>query len=367
MEFLWPSAFGLLLIIPVIAFVYWRAQRERRQIAARYANLSLMRDVVSHAPGKRRHISAVLFLLALTVMIVALARPVTIVNVASFERTVILAIDISGSMRAEDLKPNRIEAAKAAARSFVEKQETGTRVGIVSFSGGAALVQPPTADKEAVIAAINRLTTQRATAIGSGILASLDAIAEALNQDLPSAQAQVTPSSARPSTSRQPAPTPMPKGSYIPAIIVLLTDGQNTTGPLPLDAAQIAVQRGIRVYTIGIGTAQGTTLPPPPGGFGGGGGGAPPGGGGFGGGGGGGGGFRVQLDESTLRQIAKLTDAKYYYAANSEDLRSVYEALDKQLVVKPQQTEITAYFTAFAVAFALIGCLLSLVWFRRLP
>jgi Ca-activated chloride channel family protein len=365
MEFLWPSSFGLLLIIPIIAFVYWRAQRERQQIAARYAHLSLMRDMIPRAPGKRRHIAAILFLLALTIMIVALARPVTIVNVASFERTVILAIDISGSMRAEDIKPNRLEAARAAARTFVEKQEAETRVGVVSFSGGAALVQPPTSDKQSVIAAINRLTPQRATAIGSGILVSLDALAEALNQDVPSAQTQVTPSGvSRTTPSRQPEPTPMPKGAYSPAIIVLLTDGQNTTGPTPLDAARVAVNRGVRVYTIGIGTTQGTTLPP--GGFGGGAGGPGGPGGGFGGGGGGGG-FRVQLDESTLKQVAKMTDAKYYYAANADELRSVYEALDKQLVVKPQQTEITAYFTAFAVAFALIGCSLSLIWFRRLP
>ena len=392
MEFLWPSSFFLLLAIPLLIWVYVRAQRRRLQLTARYAELSLMKDVLKRAPGRRRHLPALLFLLGFIVMVTALARPTTTMIVASFERTVILTIDVSGSMRAEDLKPNRIEAAKAAARAFVEKQEAATRIGVVSFSAGAALVQAPTTDKTLVYAAINRLRTERATAIGSGILTSLDAIAEATNQDLPLAHTQVTPSAAAnaprttrpaatPSTIAANALTPTPQKNHAPAIIVLLTDGQNTTGPLPLDAAQIAVNRTIRVYTIGIGTPQGATLGPNNFGGGGGpgagspGGGQPPPGGGFGtggngnafGGGGNFGGFRAILDETTLKKIAEMTDAKYYYAANETDLRAIYESLDKQLVLKPQQIEVTGYVTAVAVGFALLSGILSLLWFGRLP
>ncbi|MBI3734789.1 MAG: VWA domain-containing protein, partial [Chloroflexi bacterium] len=272
---------------------------------------------------------------------------------------VILAIDVSGSMRAEDMKPNRIEAAKSAARAFVERQEPSTRVGVVSFSGGAFMVQAPTSDHIALLDAINRLNTQRATAIGSGLLTSLDAIAEATGADLPPAQLAIV---TRPSSApAQPTPTSVPQGTYSPAIIILLTDGQNTTGPLPLDAAKVAAGRGVRVFTIGIGTLQGATLSPPGGGDGGFGG-AP--GGGFGGGGGGfgGGGFRTQLDEATLKQVAKLTDAKYYHASTTEDLHEIYEALDTQLVFKPQNIEVTAFFTAAAAAFLLVGGALSLLW-----
>src|SRR5205814_10023746 len=179
------------------------------------------------------------------------------------------------------------------------------------------------------------------------ILASLDAIAEATGQDLPSVRETPIAQSPARGRSAAPTPTPLPKGMYVPAVVVLLSDGQNTTGPAPLDAADIAVSRGVRIYTIGVGTPQGAVI-------------NPQGGGGFGG-------FRAELDEVTLRKIAKMTDAKYFYAATEKDLHEIYEALDKQLVLKPQQIEVTALVMSGGVALLLLGGILSLLWFNRLP
>lgn len=349
MQFLWPSALPLLVIIPILVALYVLAQRRRKKYALRYSSVSLVRDALGRGPGIRRHIPPFFFLVGLTVLLVALARPYTTVSLLTNEATVILTMDVSGSMRAEDLKPSRLEAAKAAARGFVEKQAANTRIGVVSFAGGAALVQTPTTDKEVVIAAINRLTTARSTAIGSGILTSLDAIAEALGQDVPTARETPLAQGARVPTPTGPTPTPLPKGAYVPAIVVLLSDGQNTTGPNPIDAAQQAVNRGVRVYTIGVGTPQGAVLNP---------GGGGPGGFGF---------FRAELDEVTLRKIAKMTDAKYYYAANEKDLHEIYESLDTTFILKPQQIEVTAMVMAAGAGLIFLGGVLSLLWFNRLP
>ena len=346
MQFLFPEILPLLLLIPLLLLAYIWSVRRRNRYALRYASLSLVREALGRGPQVRRHIPPALFLLGLAVLIVAFARPYTVVDLPSMEATVVLTMDVSGSMRAQDLKPSRIEAAKSAAHDFVLDQAPTTRIGVVSFSGSAALVQAPTTKHEDVLAAIDHLTTQRATAIGAGILASLDAIAEATGQDLPSVrETPIAQSSAR-GRSTAPTPTPMPKGSYVPAVIVLLSDGQNTTGPLPLDAAAIAASRGVRIFTIGVGTPQGASINP--------------GGGGFGG-------FRAELDEVTLRKIAKQTDGKYFYAATEKDLHEVYQALEKQFVLKPQQVEVTAMTMFGGIVALLLGGVLSLLWFNRLP
>jgi Ca-activated chloride channel family protein len=212
-------------------------------------------------------------------------------------------------------------------------------------------VQAPTIDHELLFTALDRLSTQRSTAIGAGILTSLDAIAEALNLDMPSTSGMIPSVQSPRGSSAQPTPPPMPKGTYAPAIMVLLTDGQNTTGPLPVDAAKIAVDRGVRIYTVGVGTVQGATI----------------GGGSFGGGGNGGGFFRATLDEVTLRQVAKMTDAKYFYAATESDLTDIYRSLDSSLIIKPQQFEVTGYVTMIGAALLMLGGLASLFWFSRLP
>lgn len=354
MSFIWPFMLALLGLIPVLILVYIWLQRRRQKYALRYASLSLVKEALGRGPGWRRHIPAALFLVALTAMIVALARPEATTLVPSAEGTIILAVDVSGSMIATDLNPNRLEAAKAAARAFVEKQPDTVQVGVVSFSDNAFVVQPPTDDKDALIAAINRLNWQRGTAIGRGIVASLEAIAEKtgrpadinLNQDQ---QSQQDPNggsggaSGGANGSGAPQPTPMPKGQYQNAIIVLLTDGENNQWPEPLQVAQIAADRGIRVYTVGIGSEEGAIVRIQ------------------------GRAIRTRLDEQTLRSIAEMTDGVYYNAQTETDLVKVYENLSTNLVLKTDKTEVTAYVTGIAVLFSLLAGFLSLLWFNRLP
>jgi Ca-activated chloride channel family protein len=347
MEFIFPSALWLLLAVPVVIGAYVLAQRRRQRYTVRFSSLTLLREAVGRGPGIRRHIPPALFMLGLAALLVAFSRPFTTAALPTNGATVILTIDASGSMRANDLKPSRFEAAKSAARAFVEKQASTTRIGVVSFSNNASLVQAPTTDKAAVLTAIDRLTTQRSTAIGSGILVSLDAIAEVLGQDLPSAAPTPLAQSGRavPGSSLRPSPTPVAPGQFAPAVIVLLSDGQNTAGPLPLDAAQVAVSRGVRIYTVGVGTPQGSSI----------------------GGGGGGGFFRAELDELTLRKVAKMTGARYFYAATETDLHDIYQSLDSMLVIKTEPVELTFLATAAGAGLLLLGGALSLLWFNRLP
>lgn len=358
MEFKSPDLLWLLILIPVFVIAYVLILRRRNKYALRYASLSLVKEAVGKGPGWRRHIPPLFFLLGIALMFIAAARPFGTTTVFKNQATVILAIDVSRSMGATDLKPNRIEAAKAAARSFIELQDANVRIGIVSFSGNAALVQAPTSDREALFAAVNRLTMQNSTAIGSGILTSLDAIFEKPENKV------VSSSNTDLLGAPTPTPTPVAPGTHVPATIILLTDGQNRTGPLPVDAARIAKQRGVRVYTIGVGTTQGGNVQPPDQNFGGRGFG--PNGGGFGGGGFGGG-FRAQLDEETLKQVATITDAQYFLASDTESLIAIYKNLDKEIISTRQEEEMAVYFAAGAVVFLLIAGGLSMLWFNRLP
>jgi Ca-activated chloride channel family protein len=296
-------------------------------------SLGFVQDAGGRRIGRRRHIPPVLFLVGLTILLVALARPQAVVSLPGLESTVILSFDVSGSMSATDIQPTRMEAAKAAAREFVQRQPSNVEIGVVAFSDGGISVQAPTKDEETILAAIDRLTPQRGTSLGSGILASLNAIA------LDRGEVPVTEDSLTP----VPTPTPVPYGTYIPAAIVLLTDGENTTNPDPLEAALTAAQQGVRVYTIGVGSAAGTTLTVND--------------------------FTVftQLNEPILQQIASITDGVYFNAQSEEDLRAIYENLDVQVVIKPEKTEITSIFTGISILFMLLGGAFSLVWFNRLP
>lgn len=344
MTFIWPAALLLLVVVGGLAVLYVLAQRRRNRYALRYANLSLVREAIGKGPGWRRHVPAVLFIFALAFMAIAVARPQAVVAVPSQEGTVILAIDVSGSMLAEDMKPNRMEAAKAAARAFVEKQSESVKIGVVSFSGDASIVQSPTTDKTLVIAAINRLRPQRATAIGRAILVSLDAIAEnqGSEDDLPSSILQ----QGQPGATPRPTATPLPaylQGQHSSASIVLMSDGQNNQFPPPLDVVDQAVSRGVRVYTIGLGSATGAIVRLQ------------------------GRAVRTALDETTLKRIAEVTDAQYFNANTEADLRAVYENLTTQLVVRNEKTELTAYATLAAAILAVFAGAFSLLWFNRLP
>lgn len=351
MIFIWSWMLPVLILIPFLVAYYIWVQRRRSKYAIRYSSLSLVRDALDKRSAWRRHIPPAVFLLGIVAMLLALARPFSVVTLPKQEGTVILTIDVSGSMRANDMKPSRIDAAKAAARAFIEKQDPTTRIGVVAFSGTASLVQVPTADKDLALAAIDRLFLQRATAIGSGILVSLDAIFETPDAPTTSSQSVITPAAP---VAPMPSPTPVPPGFHVPAIIVLLTDGQSNTGVLPVQAAEKAAERGVRVYTIGVGTVQGTTIQGP---------------GGFSGGPGGpgGGGFRTALDERTLKRVAEMTDAEYFHASDEGALLQIYQNLDTQLILRTQRTEITSLFTAGAIAFLVIGAALSMFWFNRLP
>jgi len=340
MTFLWPEFLWLLLAVPACIAAYLLLLKTKKKAAVRYTSLSVIKEAVGKGLRWRRHLPPAMLLLGLAAMIAAIARPAAVITLPTSHETVILAIDVSGSMRANDVQPSRIEAAQAAARTFVDEQPRSTRIGVVAFAGSAALVQPPTSNRTDVLAAIDQLQLQHATAVGSGLLVSLKAI-------FPEATFEVAPPahlrSAATGSSSPGTPDfrPVPPGSYSSAAIVLLTDGQTTTGPDPVDAARLAAERGVRVFTVGVGTDSGQILT------------------------GEGWSMRVRLDEDALKAIADLTRAEYFYAGNAVDLKKVYQSLRSKLVMEKKQTEITALFSAIAAAIVLLSATLSLLWFNR--
>ena len=334
MSFIWPIMllFAIVLIPLLIAF-YLILQQRRRRFAAKYAGFGLAST--GGGIGGRRHIPPILFLVGLSILLVGLARPQTQVSLPRIEGTVILAFDVSGSMAATDMLPTRMDAAKAAARDFVQHQPPSVQIGIVAFSDSGFSVQPPTNDQDAILASINRLTPQRGTSLANGILISLHTIATSGQPDT-HFYSSLTPVPG-------PTPTAVPQGTYSPAVIVLLTDGENNENPDPLAAAQAAAKAGVRIYTVGLGSAAGTNLHVN--------------------------GFTVhtQLDEAELQQIAQITGGAYTNAQSKEDLLKAYNNLNPQLVIKPEETEVTSIFAGASVLVLLIGGLFSLLWFNRLP
>ena len=341
MTFLWPTALWLLVLVPVMVGIYVAILR-RKKAALAYSNLALVKSALGAGPSWRRHLPPAMFLAALVLMIVALARPAAVMTLPSQHETIVLAMDVSGSMRADDVKPTRLAAAQAAARAFLKDTPKSTRVGLVAFAGSAALVQPPTQNREDLLAAIEQLQLQNATAVGSGILVALKAIFPEQDFDVrPGGQMRArigSPLGAVPKSE----PKPVPPGSYKSAVIILLTDGQTTTGPDPVDAARLAAERGVRVFTVGVGTPDGQILT------------------------GEGWSIRVRLDEDALKVIADLTRGEYFFAGNAPDLKKIYEGLNSKLVMEKKETEITAFFTGVAAALALLAAALSLLWFNRL-
>ena len=351
MHFLWPAVLTLLALIPLLVGLYIWILHRRRRYALRYSSLLLVRSAAPRNSWIRRHLPFALFLIALGSLIVTAARPVSIAAIPTGQTTIILAIDVSRSMCSTDIRPNRLQAAESAAAAFVQRQSASTQIGVVAFSTFAEEIQPPTNDQEALQTAIESLLTGRRTAIGSGILKSIDAIAE-VDKNVP-------PSIIDGST--QAPPPPVPKGAYAPDIIVVLTDGVSNTGPLPLAAAQQASDRGVRVYTIGYGTDGGSSFPDcsmqsqslEPFGLGG-----PP----QFSGGGGAGGFRRGIDEDTLKQVSDMTGGKYFPASSSAQLESVFRQLPTEVIIKHQVTEVSAFFAVAGAILALTAIALSLVW-----
>jgi Ca-activated chloride channel family protein len=336
----------LLLAAPGLVVLYVLLLRRKKQAALRYASLNMVKEAMGVGHRLRRHIPPLLFLLALIAMVVAIARPVAVVMLPSQKQTIILAMDVSGSMRAKDVAPSRIEAAQAAAKAFVAEVPRNTRIGVVSFAATASVVQAPTENREDVRAAIDRFQLQRATAIGSGIIVSLATIFPDADIDVSSmiygrdASRSIAGDPARKAEKNE--FKPVPPGSYASAAIILLTDGQRTTGPDPIEAAKMAADRGIRIFTVGIGTIAGEVI-------------------GFEGWS-----FHVRLDEDTLKRIAEMTHGEYFYAGTATDLRKVYETLNTRIVLEKKDTEITALFVGAAAVTALLSALLSLLWFNRI-
>ena len=345
MTFLWPEALWLLFAAPILVAAYVLIVRRKRKAALRYANLSMVQQAMGAGSQWRRHAPPLLFLLAIVVMIVAVARPAAVVNLPSQHETIILSMDVSGSMRAKDVEPDRLTAAQNAAKAFVDEQPRTTRIGIVAFAGTASLVQPPTQSREDLVAAIDRFQLQRATAIGSGILVALKAIFPEVDFDLRSSNPRLNAASRPLQTQREPdkpSDKPVPPGSYKSAAIILLTDGQATTGPDPVEAARMAAERGVRVFTVGIGTPNGEILV------------------------GEGWSMRVRLDEDTLKTIANVTGGEYFYAGTAIDLKKIYQALNARFVMEKKETEITALFAGAGALTMLLAGVLSLLWFNRI-
>ena len=352
MSFLWPGLLVLLSIVPLAIIVYIVLLRRRGRFAVRYSSLSLVREAASHQTWWRRHLPFVLFLLALTSLALAMARPVATVIVPSNKATVILAMDVSRSMCATDIPPNRLEAAKDAAQAFLQNHKSGRQIGIVAFAGFAELIQPPTTDIGALNDAVENLTTARRTAIGSAILRSIDAISEVDERVAPSDNVAASSGTAE---------LPPSDGQLSPHIIVLLTDGASNAGPYPLNAATQAAARGIRVYTIGYGTINNTSPMDC--------------GDGFGeeqfnfGGGGfqfepqtGSRDFRLQIDETTLKQVADMTGGAYYFASSANELENVFQSLPSFVIATRETLEVSVFFTAFAAVMILLAMFLSFRW-----
>ncbi len=344
MTFLWPELLWLLLAVPALVAVYLLLLRRKKRAALRYASLSLVKEAMGAGQRFRRHLPPLLLLLALAILLLAVARPAAIVRLPTQQQTILLAMDVSGSMRARDVEPNRLVASQQAARAFVADLPRSVRVGVVSFAGTAAVVQAPTHNREDVLAAIDRFQLQRGTAIGSGIILALATLFPEAGINVSEAiyGSGFRPPALDPARPEPKPFSPVPPGSHTSAAIILLTDGQRTTGPDPMEAAKMAADRGVRVYTVGVGTPQGEVI-------------------GFEGWS-----FRTRLDEDTLKAIADRTRGEYFYAGSAVDLKKVYRSLSAKLVFEKRQTEITALFAAAAALLATAAGFLSVLWFHRI-
>jgi Ca-activated chloride channel family protein len=335
MTFIWPRMLLSLVSLPLVVAGYLWLRRRRRRRLARSGGLGWVRGA-ERVSGWRRHLPAAIWVVGLALLLLALARPQAAVRLPRLEGTVILAFDVSGSMAADDLEPTRIEAAQSAAQAFVEASPPSVYIGVVSFSDSGFTVQAPTRDMDAILSTVYRLAPESGTSLANGIYASLTTIAAAEAGPPPGLYTNRAPDPT-------PSPTPVPAGTYESAVIVLLTDGENTQSPDPLEAASAAAERGVRIHTIGIGSAEGVTLELD--------------------------GFSVhtRLDEGMLQQISERTGGTYYRAEDEEQLHAIYQTLDPQLAVKPEQMEVTSLFAGASILVLLAGAALSLFWFGRAP
>lgn len=344
-SFLAPNALWLLLAIPVIAGAYALLVRRRSKSALRYPSLVLVRPALDAKRRFRRHLPPVLLLAAVAAMIVAMARPSDDLVLPGLERTIVLAIDTSLSMRATDMEPSRMAAAREAAKIFVRERPPDVRIGIVAFSESAFVVQPPTRDRESLIASIDSLEPHGHTAIGTAMVEALSVLFP--EQDIGMQSESVAmhmvrytaPADAK--TAKKAEPRIVPAGSYRSGAIILLTDGRRTVGPDPLDVARLAADHGVRVFTVGFGqpASDGPV---------------------------GGRAMNLEFDEPTLKAIADITRADYFFAPDAHELRKIYSALRTRFMLERQSIELSAVAVAMGAVLIIAAGFLSLAWFARI-
>jgi Ca-activated chloride channel family protein len=333
----WPGLLWALLLVPVALAAYLLAQRRRSRYTVRFTNLDLLANVVSAKPGWRRHVPPALYLLALAALVISLARPQALTLVPKEQATVILVMDVSGSMNATDVEPTRLVSSQRAAASFVEQLPEKFRVGIVSFASTAQTLTRPTTDRPAVYEAIESLHAEGATAMGDGIERALDV--------------KRPPGSPSTGSTVRPAPNPgsaQGAGEDAPLVVLLLSDGANTQGRAqPMEAAADAKELGVPVFTIALGTDQGMVdvpdetgnlrrIPVPP-------------------------------DKLTLQRIAETTGARFFAAPSNRDLKDIYRELGSKIGFVKEKQEVTVVFAATGLLFLVAGAVMSLVWFSRFP
>ena len=328
MSFIWPWVLVSLLALPLCVFLYVRLQDKRGRDAARLGTMGAIGEGPAAFAGRRRHVPPIIFLIAVALLALASARPQLTLPVPRMEGTVVLALDVSSSMAADDVEPTRMEAAKLAAKTLVDRRPGDARIGVVAFGEGGLVVQAPTDDGEELYATIDRLAPESATSLGRGVLTALNLVA---------------PESGPGSPAPGPGDGTAPRGAFAPAVIVLLTDGENTDPPDPLEVAQMAADRGVRVHTVGLGTDAGATIEID--------------------------GFNLftQLNEPVLQEIALLTEGVYFRVEDVDAMSSVYDELDTEFVVESREVEVTSAFGGVSALLLLAGGTLSLFWFGRMP
>lgn len=339
-SFLWPGMLWLLALVLVLSAGYVWLDRRRRHATAHYPTLKTVGVAIKGGATLRRHVSPMLLLLALAALIFAIARPQAVMPLPSRIETVVLVIDLSGSMRAQDIQPSRIRAAQQAAKVLLDALPAGVSVGVVAMAGTAAVAQAPSRSKDAAATAIDRLKPQGGTALGNGLLIALTTLLPQTADDAERLMTGDTTPLQKPDASRSgEAVTP---GSYPSGAIVLFSDGESNTGPAATQAAQLAAAHGVRVYTVGVGTTEGVVLSVN------------------------GWSARVRLDEKVLKEVADATGAEYFRLEDAAQLKRVYRALNMRLAFgKREQVEITAFFAALGALLATCAGLLSLWWFGR--
>ena len=328
MSFIWPWVLLALLALPACVYAYVLLQRKRTADAASLGAIGSAQGGTVASGGRRRHVTPIIFLIAVALLAVASARPQVTLPVPRMEGVVVLALDVSSSMIADDVEPTRLDVAKLAAKTIVDRRPASAKVGVVVFERGGLTVNPPTDDDEALYSTINRLEPSSSTSLGAGIQTALNL---ALQESDPGAAQSTSPNETG------------PRGAFAPAVIVLLSDGENNEFPDPLEVAQAAIERGVRVHTVGIGTEDGAVIEVD--------------------------GFNLftQLNGPVLQEIAHLTEGDYYGVGDVEDLSSVYEGLETEFVVEPTEVEVTSALGGIGALLLVAGGALSLSWFGRMP